>query len=89
MHIPTLNEAASSAGASLHDAADHLPGEKSVASAAHSTVAALQSTANYRQDMDWRGMLADLRLLLKRHPGATLLTACAVGFLLARGLARR
>jgi hypothetical protein len=33
-------------------------------------------------------MLSDLRVMVKRHPGATLLTVAAVGFLLARSLTR-
>ena len=88
MTIPTLTEAASSAASTLHEKADSLPGGHKVASAAHNTADALQSTADYLQDQDWRGMLTDLRRLMKQHPGATLLGAAALGFLLARGMSR-
>ena len=33
-------------------------------------------------------MLSDVRDVVKKHPGATLLTAAAVGFLLARAFSR-
>lgn len=88
MPIPTLSEAASSAAFSLHERADRLP-SGTVARAAHTTADALQSTADYFRYQDLRGAARDLRQLVKRHPGATLLVAGALGFLLARGLSRR
>ena len=88
MPIPTLSEAASSAAFSLHERADRLPGGK-VASAAHGAADALLSTADYFRYQDVQGVARDLRQLMKRNPGATLLVAGALGFLLARGLSRR
>ena len=85
MPIPTLTEAASSAALALHERADRLPSGK-VASAAHTTADALQSTADYFRYQDFQGVARDLRQLVKRHPGATLLVAGALGFLLARRL---
>jgi hypothetical protein len=89
MPIPTLSEAASTAASALHGTADRLSGDGAVASAAHNTADAIQSAANYLQDQDWRAMLSDLRGAIKRNPGITLLAAGALGFLLARRLARR
>jgi hypothetical protein len=34
-------------------------------------------------------MLSDIQRTVKRHPGAALLTAAAVGFVIARALTRR
>lgn len=87
MHTP-LTDAASSAASTLHEKADRLPGGEKVARAAHSTADVLERTAQYLEDQDWRAMLADLRQVAKRHPGATLITAAALGFLLARSLSR-
>ncbi len=85
----TLTEAASSAASVLHEKADRLPGGEKVARAAHGAADAMQSAVVYLQDQDWRSMLADLRQAARRNPGVTLLTAAAVGFLLARSLSRR
>jgi hypothetical protein len=88
MTIPTLTEAASSAASTLHENADRLPGGESVARAAHTAADAIQTSADYFEDRDPREMLEDLRQMAMRHPGATLLTAVALGFLLARSLSR-
>ena len=88
MPIPTLTEAASSAASTLHEKADTLPGGESVARAAHTAADAMQTSADYFDDRDWSEMFGDLRELAMRHPGATLLTAAALGFLLARSLSR-
>ncbi len=49
----------------------------------------METAAGYVRDQDLRAMLSDIQQTAKRHPGATLLTAAAVGFLLARALFRR
>lgn len=84
MHTTPLTDAAST----LHEKADRLPGGEKVARAAHSTADVMQNAAAYLEELNWREMLADLRQIAKRHPGATLLTAAALGFLLARSLSR-
>jgi hypothetical protein len=84
----TLTDAASSAASTLHEKADSLPGGPKVARAAHTAADAMQKTADYLQDQDWRSMLSDLRQVARRNPGATLLTAAAIGFLLARSMSR-
>lgn len=84
----TLTEAAYSAAAKLHDTADALPRGK-VARATRATADAMQTAAGYVSDRDWEEMLDDVRSFARRHPGATLLTCAAAGFLLARSLSRR
>jgi hypothetical protein len=77
-----------SVASALDDKADNLPGGAKVASAAHATVDALQTTADYLRDQDLKGMLADLRGLAKRHPGAMLAAAGLLGFLLVRSMSK-
>jgi hypothetical protein len=84
----TLTDAASSAASTLHEKADQLPGGEKVARAAHSTADAMEWAADYMQGRDLREMADDLWQVAKRHPGATLLTAVALGFVLARSLSR-
>lgn len=73
-----------SAASSLHAKADNLPGGEKVARAAHSTAEAMGRSADYVRDQNVEAMLGDVRQAVKRHPAATLITAAAVGFLLAR-----
>ena len=88
----TLTDAASSAASTLRekaDALDTMPGGRKVARAAYAAADAVQSTANYLGERDWNEVLGDARAFARRNPGATLLTAAAIGFLLARSLSRR
>ena len=48
----------------------------------------IESAADYVRDQDLQTMLSDARQLVKRHPGAVLLTAVTLGFLLARSFTR-
>jgi ElaB/YqjD/DUF883 family membrane-anchored ribosome-binding protein len=77
-----------SAASSLHAKAESLPGGEKIASAARTTAEAMEKTADYVRDQDVEGMISDAGQVLKKHPGAVLLTAAAVGFLLARALSR-
>ena len=77
-----------SAAASLHAKAESLPGGEKIVRAAHTAAEAMEKTAGYLRDQDINDMLADVRQVIKRNPGATLLTAAAVGFLLARVFSR-
>jgi hypothetical protein len=57
---------------------------------AASTMAGVVQTATQRvRDRDYRGALADIRRFVDERPGAALVTAAVVGFVLARSLARR
>ena len=77
-----------SAASSLHAKAESLPGGEKIVRAAHTAAEAMEKTAGYLRDQDLHDMLADVRQVVKRNPGATLLTAAAVGFLLARVFSR-
>lgn len=41
------------------------------------------------RDRDWSGVITDARRLVQEKPGAALLTAALIGFVLARSLSRR
>jgi hypothetical protein len=77
-----------SAADSLHANADRLPGGERVADAAHSAADGMERAADYLRDQDLRGMLSDVRESVARHPGAALLAAAALGFVIARSLSR-
>jgi ElaB/YqjD/DUF883 family membrane-anchored ribosome-binding protein len=77
-----------SAADTLRDKADALPGGEKVASAAHTAADALASTAEYIRENDLKGMMADVQSLVKKNPGPALLTAAALGFLVARTFSR-
>lgn len=78
-----------SAASTLRSRASWLPGRYKVARAAHTTADVMESAADYVREQDVRGMMADARQIARRHPGATLLTAAALGFLIVRSLSRR
>ena len=77
-----------SAASALASKADSLPGGEKVTNAAWATAEALENAAGYVRDQDIESMLSDLGQIVKKHPGATLLTAAALGFVLARALSR-
>jgi hypothetical protein len=72
----------------LREKAEAMPPGEKVARAAHTAAGAMEKAADYVRDQDVRGMLSDARQGVKNHPGATLLTAAALGFLLARMMSR-
>lgn len=75
-----------SAASALRAKADSLPGGETLSRAAHSTAAAVETAADYVRDQDLGAMLSDVRAAVKRHPGAALLAATALGFVIARSL---
>lgn len=77
-----------SAASALHQKADKLSGGESVKSAAHTAADALSSTADYVRENDLKSMLADVQKIVKNNPGAALLTAAVLGFLVARSFSR-
>lgn len=78
-----------SAAFTLRERAETMPGGEKLAGAAERAAGAMQSAANYVRDHDVEQMLSDIQQTVKRHPAATLLTAAAVGFVIARALSRR
>ena len=76
------------AASALHRKADSLPGGERVVSSAHTTAGAMEAAADYLREHDLQDVLTDVRRVVKKHPGATLLIATAVGFVLARAFSR-
>ena len=76
------------AATALRERADTLPGGEKVANAAHATANAVGVAADYVRDTDLKAMMADVQQLVKNNPGPALLTAAALGFLLARTFSR-
>jgi len=77
-----------SAASTLREKADTLPGGEKVTKAAHATADAVSVAANYVRENDLQTMVADVQRLVKNNPGPALLTAAALGFLLARTFSR-
>lgn len=77
-----------SAASALDRTAEKLPGGDAVRNVAHNAADALSSTAEYVRGHDLKAMRSDFGKLVKDHPGAALLTAAALGFLVARSLSR-
>lgn len=84
----TVARGIDSAASALHERAENLPGGEKVSRAAHATANAMENAADYVRDQDIDAMISDVRDTAKRHPGAVLLAAAALGFLLARALTR-
>ncbi len=77
-----------SAASALREKADTLPGGEKVAGAAHATADAVGVAADYVRQTDVKAMMADVQQLVKNNPGPALLTAAALGFLIARTFSR-
>ena len=77
-----------SAAGALREKADTLPGGERVASAAHATADAVGVAADYVRENDVKSMMADVQRVVKNNPGVALLTAAALGFLIARTFSR-
>ena len=77
-----------SAAGALREKAETLPGGEKVVTAAHATADAVGVAADYVRDNDVKAMMADVLQLVKKNPGAALLTAAALGFLMGRTLSR-
>ena len=77
-----------SAASAIREKADTLPGGERVANAAHATANAVGVAADYVRDNDVKAMVADVQKLVKNNPGVALLTAAALGFLIARTFSR-
>jgi ElaB/YqjD/DUF883 family membrane-anchored ribosome-binding protein len=77
-----------SAASALREKADTLPGGDKISNAAHATADAVGVAADYVRENDLRTMMADVQNLVRNNPGPALLTAAALGFLLARTFSR-
>lgn len=77
-----------SAAGALREKADTLPGGAKIANAAHATADAAVVAADYVRENDVKAMMTDVQKLVKNNPGVALLTAAALGFLIARTFSR-
>lgn len=77
-----------SAAGALRDKADKFPGGEKIAHAAHATADAVHGAADYVRETDVKAMLTDVQTLVKNNPGVALLSAAALGFLIARTFSR-
>jgi hypothetical protein len=83
-----LSRGMESAASTIRDKAESLPGGEKIAGAASRTADTMESAADYVRDSDLEDMFADVKRILKEHPGAALVAVAAAGFLLARALSR-
>ena len=83
-----LSRGMDSAASALRDGVQSLPGGEKVASAANTAAGAMESAAEYVREADLKEMFADIRRLVREHPGAALLAVAAAGFLVARAISR-
>lgn len=72
----------------LHARADKLPGVDTVSRWAHGTANRMQATADYVRGHQLGDMMADVKTFVRRHPGASLLTAAILGFFITRSFRR-
>ncbi len=84
----TLAQGLESAANSLQDRAESLPGGEKIVRAAETAAGAMDSAAEYVRNQDLRAMMSDVRQMVRKHPGATLVIAAGLGFLLVRALSR-
>ena len=77
-----------SAASSVRERAESLPGGEKVARAAQTAANAMETAGEYVRENDLKSIFSDVRQFVKKHPGATLLTAIAVGFLVTRTWSR-
>lgn len=74
------------AAAGLHERAGHLPGVEQAEALAHGAADKLSNTADYLRSHDVDRMLGDLKNVISKHPGPSLLAAGVIGFWLGRTL---
>jgi hypothetical protein len=72
------------AAASLHGRAENLPGVDKLSGLAHATADKLSTTADFLREHDVAKLKDDLKTLVKRNPGSSLLIAGVIGFLVGR-----
>jgi hypothetical protein len=73
----------------IHDGATRLPKGELVSRLATATADQIDATANYVRERSVEEMMADLKLLIRRRPGASMLIAAALGVIVGRGMRNR
>lgn len=77
-----------STAAALDAQADELPGGEFVRNAAHKAAGSMRAAATRVRQNDIRSMLDNVQQMVRSYPGASLVAAAALGFLLVRALSR-
>lgn len=72
------------AAATLHEKADNPPGVKTISGLTHSAADKLSETAEYVREHDVDTMMTDVKKVVRRNPGPSLLVAAVIGFLVGR-----
>jgi ElaB/YqjD/DUF883 family membrane-anchored ribosome-binding protein len=70
------------AATSLHENASRLPNGPELA---HAAAEKVDTVSSYLQDHDTKQMMTDVKTVVKKNPGPSLLIAAALGFLIGRG----
>jgi hypothetical protein len=73
------------AASTIHDGATRLPSGEPVTRFAEAAAGEIDATARYVAEHTTHQMLADLRQVIRRHPGASVVGAAVVGVLVGRG----
>lgn len=77
------------AASTIHDSAARLPGGERVTHVADTAADQIDAAAQYVRQHTTSQMTADLRHIVKRYPGTSMLIAAAVGVLVGRGFRTR
>ncbi|RPI28266.1 MAG: hypothetical protein EHM61_05765 [Acidobacteria bacterium] len=76
------------AASTVQDTATRLPGGERVQGAVRSVGTGMERTATYLREHDFNDMQSDVENVVRRHPGKSLITALAAGFLLGQAIRR-
>ena len=72
------------AATAMHENAGGFSGGDKLTNLAHSAADVLDTTADYMRDHNTSRMMADVTTVVKNNPGASLVAAAVVGFLIGR-----
>ena len=67
----------------------HLPGGEKIASVVHGAAGAVSTSAEYLRANDFKSMMEDARTLVRNNPGVALLSAAALGFIVAKTFSKK
>jgi ABC-type transporter Mla subunit MlaD len=83
-HRGTAARVLGNAASTIHDCATGLPGGQRVTRFAEAAAEDIDATAQYVRAHTTHQMLADLKQVVRRHPGAAMVGAAMVGVLVGR-----
>ena len=84
----SVADTARTAASAIRDRVDQLPGGQKVQQFAQAAAERLGTTAEYVRSHDPKRMLADAERVVKNNPGASLVVAAALGFVIGRSFTR-